>query len=164
MAQWAGRVQVHALDPRDTGAVIFALGTNTTGATMLFSDATAALITAMKERRVGRLIAITGVGVGETCGHDGFFHGWIIFPLFTRKRYRDKDRQESLIAASGLDRIIVRPAPFSEGPVSAALEVHTEIKPETRLTRITRDEVADFVAAQLDSDRYLWQQLLIGHA
>ncbi len=174
LAQLAGRVQVHAFDPRDaarlseflsdTDAVIFALGTNTTGATTLFSDATAALITAMKERQVGRLIAITGVGAGETRGHGGFFYDWIIFPLFTRKRYQDKDRQESLIAASDLEWIIVRPAPFSERPVSGALEVHTEIKSETRLTRITRDEVADFVAAQLDSDRYLRQRPFIGHA
>lgn len=174
LAQLAGRVQIDAFDPRDAGrlsefvsdtdAVIFALGTNTTGTTTLFSDAIAALITAMKEHQVGRLIAITGVGAGETRGHGGFLYDWIIFPLFTRRRYQDKDRQENLIAASDLDWIIVRPAPFSERLVSGSLEVHTEIKPETRLTRITRDEVADFVVAQLDSDRYLRQRPFIGHA
>ena len=169
----AGRAQVHAFDPRDAGrlsafvrgadAVIFALGTDTTGATTLFSQATTALVSAMKERRVSRLIAITGVGAGETRGHGGFFYDWIVFPLFARKRYQDKNRQESAIAASGLEWIIVRPAPFCKGPVSGVLEVHTQIKPETRLSRITRDEVADFVVAQLDSDRYLRQRPFIGH-
>jgi putative NADH-flavin reductase len=174
LAQLAGRVQVHAFDPRDGGrmsefvrgtdAVIVALGTDTTGATTLFSDATAALIPAMKEHRVRRLIAITGVGAGDTRGHGGFVYDWIIFPLFTGKRYQDKDRQESLIAASDREWIIVRPAPYSDGPVSGTLEVLTEIRPDTRLTRITRDEVADFVVAQLDSDRYLGQRPFIGHA
>ena len=173
LAHVAGRVQVDVFDPRDAGrlsefvrssdAVIFALGTDTIGATTLFSDATGTLITAMRTHGVRRLIAITGVGAGETRGHGSFFYDWIIFPLFTRKRYQDKDRQESLIAGSGLDWTIVRPAPFVEGPVSTALEVYTEIKPETRLSRITRDEVAGFVVAQLDSDQYLRQRPFIGH-
>ena len=174
LAQLEGRVQVHAFEPRDAGrlsefvngtdAVIVALGTDSTGATTLFSDVTAALIPAMKVRQVNRLIAITGVGVGETRGHGGFLYDWIIFPLFTRKRYQDKDRQEDLISASGLDWTVVRPAPFSEGPVSGALEVLTVIRPETRLTRITRDEVAQFVVDQLDSDHYVQQRPFIGHA
>jgi len=174
LAQLVGRVRIHAFDPRDadglsefvadTDAVIFALGADTMGTTTLFSDATAALISAMERKQVGRLIAITGVGVGETRGHGGFFYDRIIFPLFTRKRYHDKDRQEGLIAASDLEWIIVRPAPFSERPGPGRLEVHTEVKPDTHLTRITRDEVADFVVAQLDSDRYLRQRPFIGHA
>lgn len=174
LAQFAGRVQIREFDPRDAGrlsefvtdahAVIFALGTNTTGPTTLFSEATAALITAMQAHQVRRLIAITGVGAGETRGHGGFLYDRVIFPLFTRRRYHDKDRQETLIAASDLDWTIVRPAPFSERPASGSLEVHTEINPETRLTRITRDEVADFVVAQLESDEYLRRRPFIGHA
>lgn len=174
LAQFAGHVQIREFDPRDAGnlsefvsdahAVIFALGTNTTGPTTLFSEATAALITAMQEHQVRRLIAITGVGAGETRGHGGFLYDRIIFPLFTHRRYHDKDRQEALIAASDLDWTIVRPAPFSERPPPGSLEVHTEIKPETRLTRITRDEVADFVVAQLESDEYLRRRPFIGHA
>lgn len=174
LAHLSERAEIHAFDPRDANrlteflekadAVIFALGTDTIGATTLFSDVTAALIPAMTQHRVQRLIAITGVGAGETRGHGGFFYDWIIFPLFTAKRYRDKERQEELIAESGLDWIIVRPAPFADASPAGELEVHTEICPKTRLTRITRDEVADFVVAQIDSDRYLKQRPFIGHA
>lgn len=174
LAHLSGRAEIHAFDPRDAtrltefvekaDAVIFALGTENFGATTLFSDVTAGLIPAMTQHRVQRLIAITGVGTGETRGHGGFFYDWIVFPLFTAKRYRDKDRQEELIAESGLDWIVVRPAPFADASSPGELEVYTEIGPKTRLTRITRDEVADFVVAQLDSDRYLKQRPFIGHA
>lgn len=72
-----------------------------------------------------------------------------------------QDKQEEMIAASDLDRTIVRRAPFSEGPLRGDLEVHTRIAPETR---VTRDEVAEFVMAQLDTEHYLRQCPFIGHA
>lgn len=173
LADLAKCIDVQAFDPRDSvklgefikGAdvVVFALGVDTAGATTLFSDVTAALITAMSREHVKRLIAITGVGAGETRGHGGFLYDWIIFPLFTRKRYEDKDRQEALIAASDLDWIIVRPAPFADSGVSGPIEVHTHISHDTVLRRITRDEVAAFVIDQLESERYLRQRPFIGH-
>lgn len=173
LADFAGRIEIHAFDPRDAArlsgfvrecsAVVFALGTDRSGATTVFSDVTAALIPAMKAGGVRRLIAITGVGAGETRGHGGFLYDRIVFPLFTRARYRDKERQEKLIAESGLDWTIVRPAPFSERPAAGPLSVLTEIAPETRLTKVTRDEVADFVVAQLADDTCLHRYPFIGH-
>lgn len=132
-------------------------------ATTLFSEATAALIKAMKRQGVRRLIAITGGGAGETRGHGGWLYDWIIFPLFTRNRYVDKNKQEDLIAASGLDWTIVRPAPFAEGPVTGKLQVLIEIEPRTRLSKITRDDVAAYVVAQLDSQQFVRQRPFIGH-
>jgi putative NADH-flavin reductase len=173
LASLAGRAEVQAFDPRDAAkletfvahaeAVIFALGTDAIGPTTLFSDVTAALLPAMRKHRVRRLVAITGVGAGETRGHGGFLYDRIIFPLFTRRRYRDKDRQEALIAASDLDWTIVRPAPFTARPVPGPLIVLTEIEPHTRLTRITREEVADFVVAQIHSGEFSRQRPFIGH-
>jgi len=173
LAHIAARVRVDPFDPTDQAklgeflrgadVVIFALGVDTTGPTTLFSDVTAALIAAMSRERVKRLIAITGVGAGETRGHGGFFYDRIIYPLFARKRYTDKDRQEALIAASDLDWIIVRPAPFADRRVPGTMEIHTRIAPDTVLRHITRDEVAAFVVDQFDSDRYLHQRPFIGH-
>lgn len=169
----AAHVRVLAFDPRDavklgefvagTDAVIFALSVDTIGATTLFSDVTLALIAAMKKERVKRLIALTGVGAGETRGHGGFLYDRIIFPLFSRKRYEDKDRQEALITASNLDWIIVRPAPFVKSGVTGPLEVHARVARDTVLRRVTRDEVAAFVVEQIDNDRYLQQKPFIGH-
>jgi putative NADH-flavin reductase len=173
LADLGARGRVLAFEPRDTDklgefvrgtdVVIIALGVDTAGATTLFSEVTEALIAAMKKEHVKRLIAVTGIGAGETRGHGGFLYDRIIFPLFTRKRYEDKDRQEALIAASDLDWIIVRPAPFVKGNVTGPIEVHTRIVPNTVLRRITRDEVAAFIVEQIDDDRYLRQRPFIGH-
>jgi putative NADH-flavin reductase len=168
----AGRVEVHAFDPRDrealrrfiadAHAVIFALGTRP-GATTLFSEVTAALTAAMQDAGVRRLIAITGVGAGDTRGHGGFLYDRIVFPLVTRRMYRDKDRQEALIADSGLDWTILRPAPFRDRPAEGPLQVVDEIRPDTVLRRITPDEVAQFAVDQIDSDRHRHKRPFIGH-
>ncbi len=143
--------------------MVFALGVDSLGATTLFSDVTGKLLDAMVKEGVKRLIAITGVGAGETRGHGGFIYDWIIFPLFTRKRYADKDRQEKLICASELDWTIVRPAPFSERRVPAPLEVYKTVLPGMVLRRVTRDEVAAFVVDQFDCNDFLHERPFIGH-
>lgn len=168
-----GRVAEHVFEPRAVGdrpafvegadAVVFALGVDRGGATTLFSETTRGLLAAMARGGVRRLVAITGVGAGETRGHGGFLYDWIVFPLLTRHRYRDKDRQEALIAASDLDWTIVRPAPFKEA-AAGPLQVLTRIEPATRLTRITRDEVAEFVVGELMEPRFLRRRPFIGHA
>ena len=147
----------------DADAVVFALGIDRGGATTLFSDSTRALLAAMAAAGVARLIAVTGVGAGETRGHGGFLYNRVIFPLFTRQRYADKDRQEALIAASDTDWTLVRPAPFSDRPGAGALQVVTEVRPETRLRRVTRDEVADFIVDALAGGDYRHQRPFIGH-
>jgi putative NADH-flavin reductase len=144
-------------------AVVFALGVDGRGATTVFSDATRALLDAMAAARVTRLIAVTGVGAGDTRGHGGFLYDRIVFPLFTRQRYADKDRQEALIADSGTEWTLVRPAPFRDRPAEGPLQVVTEVRPETTLRRVTRDEVAAFVVDALADDRYRGAQPFIGH-
>jgi putative NADH-flavin reductase len=173
LAHLKGRADVRIFDPRDAAqlsefvagadGVIFALGIDSLGPTTLFSDVTAHLLAAMKKHCVKRLIAITGVGAGETRGHGGFVYDRIIFPLFTRHRYADKEKQEALIAGSGLDWTIVRPAPFSEEKSGGALEIHTDIPTDLRLTGISHDEVASFVVDQLDSVEYLHRRPFLGH-
>lgn len=165
-------IEVVAADPtnasalsalvRGQEAVIFALGTAPGRRTTLFSDVTAKLIAEMKAEGVRRLIAITGVGAGETRGHGGFFYDRIIYPMFTRHFYEDKDRQERQIRESSLDWVLVRPAPFKATAGSAPLEALTEIRTDTMLRRITRDEVASFVLDQLVDDRYLRRPVFIG--
>ena len=163
----------HGLDPCDMGAlvpfvapadaVVFALGSDRPGPTTLFSDATRALIGAMEAAQVRRLVAITGVGAGETRGHGGFVYDRIVFPLFTRHRYRDKNVQESLIAGSDLDWTILRPAPFAARVPETPLEVHLRIAPDLRLTRITREEVAEFVIDEIETGRHIREAPFIGH-
>lgn len=154
-----------ALAPHCAGqdAVIFALGIDRGGPTTLFSDATRALLAAMAQAEVARLIAITGVGAGETRGHGGFLYDRVIFPLFTRHRYADKDRQEALIRASGTDWTILRPAPFASTPGAAPMQRVTTIAPTTRLTRVTREEVAAFALDCAEQGLHRQQAVFFGH-
>ena len=63
----------------------------------------------MKMAGVRRLICVTGIGAGDSKGHGGFLYDRIFNPLLLKTIYEDKDRQESLIKASDVDWVIVRP-------------------------------------------------------
>ncbi len=52
------------------------------------------LLFGMKKYGVRRLVAIAGIGVGDSKGHGEGFYEWFSYPLFTEKSYIDKDRQE----------------------------------------------------------------------
>jgi putative NADH-flavin reductase len=144
-------------------AIVYALGPGGPGVTTLFSNSTQILLPAMARYGVRRLVAITGVGAGETKGHGGFLYDRILYPLFTRKIYEDKDRQEALIRDSALQWTIVRPAAFRErrrvrGPLQAAVDLRG-----VTLRSIAPAEVAAFIVDELERGRYLRQTPFVGH-
>jgi putative NADH-flavin reductase len=143
-------------------AALFALGVDTTRPTTLFSDATRALVGAMRGAGVRRLVAITGVGAGETRGHGGWLYDRVIFPLFTRNRYADKERQEALIRDSGLDWTIVRPAAFAARAGDAPFEAHAAVTPDLVLRSVTREEVARFALDALEDAGWIGRAAFIG--
>jgi putative NADH-flavin reductase len=149
-----------ALKGRDV--VISALGTPASPfrAVMLLSTATRALVSGMKAEQVARLIAITGIGAGDSLGHGGFLFDRLIFPLLLRKVYADKDRQEAIIRDSGLDWVIVRPAVLNDkagGKTVRALTDLTDFHGGT----ISREDVAGFVLDQVRADTWLHRAPLI---
>lgn len=145
-------------------AVVMCLGIDRPGKTTLFSEATRAVVGAMKAGGVRRLIAVTGIGAGDSKGHGGWLYNCIIYPLFTRNRYADKDRQEAIIERSDLDWTIVRPAPFTTSAGSGPLQVYAEIPAGLQLSSITRAEVAAFILDSLESASFIRQKPFIGHA
>jgi putative NADH-flavin reductase len=149
---------------RGQDVVVFALGLDHGGATTLFSESTRALIAAMQAEGVRRLIAITGVGAGETRGHGGVFYDWLIYPLFTRQRYRDKNLQEALIRESELDWTIVRPARFVKFGADGPLRIVTKVERGTVLRKVTRDEVAAFIIDEIEKGTHPRQCVFLGHA
>ncbi len=143
-------------------AVLYVLGAGNVRRTTLFSDSTRILIAAMRQHDVRRLVAVTGVGAGETKGHGGFLYDRILYPLFTKGVYEDKDRQETLILASGLDWTIVRPAPFRNGVPAGPLRAVTDVTGVT-LRKIGRAEVATFLVDELEQGRYVGKAVFVGH-
>lgn len=130
--------------------------------TTLFSDATRILVDAMHRHGVRRLVAITGIGAGDSRGHGGFLYDRIIFPLVLKHTYADKNRQEALIRGSDLDWVIVRPASFTNGLLRDRLRIATDLKGVT-IRRISRADVAAFVLDQLTNDRCVRKSPLIGY-
>ena len=163
-------LQGDVLDPaavdaavRGQDAVILSLGRkHHRKPTTLFSDATRIVIDAMHRHGVRRLVAITGIGAGDSRGHGGFLYDRIIFPLVLKHTYADKDRQEELIRHSDLDWVIVRPASFTNGPLRDRLRVATDLRGVT-IGKISRADVAAFVLDQLTNDSYVRKQPLIGY-
>jgi putative NADH-flavin reductase len=144
-------------------AVIYALGFRGRGEVSFFSATTKALIAAMQASGPQRLIAITGVGAGDTKGHGGFFYDHLIYPLFTKNLYADKDRQEALIRASRLDWTILRPAPFKTRPGNEPFHILTAVAPGTRLSSVTPAEVAGLALDCAEQGLHRHQAVFFGH-
>ena len=143
--------------------MVLCIGIGGIGRTTLFSDTARAVVAAMRAAGVRRLVAVTGVGAGETRGHGGWFYNRVTYPLFTRNRYADKDRQEAIIERTDLDWTLVRPAPFTARASAGPLQVFTEIPAGLQLRSITRAEVAAFIIGCVEQGRFIRQKPFIGH-
>ena len=121
--------------------------------TTLFSQSTRILVDAMKDAGVKRLIAVTGLGAGDSRGHGGFLYDAVVFPLLLKRVYDDKDVQEWVIRSSGLDWTIVRPGLLTSRSATGRYRVLTTPK-DWRVGVISRADVADFLVRQID-DRAL---------
>jgi putative NADH-flavin reductase len=121
--------------------------------TTLFSQSTRILVDAMKAAGVRRLIAVTGLGAGDSRGHGGLLYDAVVFPLFLKRVYDDKDVQEWIIRSSGHDWTIVRPGLLTNRPATGRYRVLTAAQ-EWRFGVISRADVADFIVRQVD-DRAL---------
>ena len=91
---------------QDTEVVIQTLGVDISPwaifeRTTLFSRSTRILVDAMKAAGVKRLIAVTGLGAGDSRGHGGFLYDAFAFPLLLKRVYDDKDVQEWIIRSCG---------------------------------------------------------------
>jgi len=120
--------------------------------TTLFSQSTRILVDAMKAG-VKRLIAVTGLGAGDSRGHGGLLYDLIVFPLLLKRVYDDKDVQEWIIKSSGLDWTIVRPGLLTNRPATRRYRVLTASK-DWRIGMISRADVANFLVQAMD-DRAL---------
>ena len=140
-------------------AVIVTLGVASSFATVvsgteLFSTATRALVDTMREKGVRRLVAMTGIGAGNSRGHGGFIYDWLVFPLLLKRVYDDKDVQEQIIRQSELDWTIVRPGLLTNGPETDRYRVLLDPAQWTAGS-ISRADVADFLVKEVTDRRFI---------
>ena len=168
------KVSGNALDPdtvrnalRDIDVVIQTLGVDVSPwavleRTTLFSQSTRILVDAMKAAGLKRLIAVTGLGAGDSRGHGGLLYDVVVFPLLLKRVYDDKDAQEWIIKTSGLDWTIVRPGLLTNSAATGIYRVLTAPK-DWRFGMVSRADVADFLVRQVDDHALIGTTpLLIG--
>ncbi len=114
----------------------------------LFSEATRALITAMTDKNVSRLICITGFGAGDSQASIARLQKFPFKIMFGRA-YDDKTRQENLIKQSGLDWTIARPGVLLNGARTGRYKILRDPS-EWRNGIIARANVADFLVKQIE--------------
>ena len=115
----------------------------------LFSEATRVLLPEMKKAGVNKLVSVTGFGAGDSRSAINIFQK-LPFKLLLKNAYDDKSVQETLIAGSDLDWLIVRPGVLTNGPVSGKYRVLS--KPSAwRNGIISRADIADFIVKRIEA-------------
>jgi putative NADH-flavin reductase len=125
-----------------------------------FSQGAKNVLAAMKAVSDIKLIAVTGIGAGDSRGHGGFLYDKIIQPLLLRTMYEDKDREEAVLKASSANWMIVRPGTLTNGKFTGQYRVLTEMAGITA-GKISRKDVADFILRQLEQPTYFKQTPLL---
>lgn len=134
-------------------AVIVALGAGRNGA--IRSVGTQHVVDAMKRQGVSRLIVQSTLGAGDSRPALNFFWKRIMFGLLLRPAYADHQRQEEIVAASGLDWTLVRPSAFTDGPATNRYQHGFAPTVKNLALKISRADVAGFVLRQLTDQTYL---------
>lgn len=128
--------------------------------TTLFSRATRILVDAMKAKGVQRLIAVTGIGAGDSRGHGGPLYDLLLFPIVLKRIYDDKDVQEQIIRASGLEWTILRPGILTDEPVRAPARVLPDPK-DWHAGKVARAAVAQAIVDELADGRHIGRTPLV---
>lgn len=118
------------------------------GPVTLFSKAAQVLLPAMKAAQISRLVAITGLGAGDSRTAIRPLQK-LPFKALLGRAYAEKSRQEDMITESGLDYLIVRPGVLAHQAWSGRYKVLTSPK-SWRNGVIARADVADYVANHLE--------------
>lgn len=161
-----------ALDPGDISraldgidAVVQSLGVAMSlnavmSGTTLFSRATRILVDAMRQKGPKRLICVTGMGAGDSRGRIGFPYDGLMFPIFLKRIYDDKDVQERMVKDSGLDWTIARPGVLISTPVAGSYRALTNPS-DWKMQKIARADVARFIADEIRDGKFIGKTPLI---
>jgi putative NADH-flavin reductase len=133
-------------------AVIVTLGNTANNPDWIVSEGTRVIVTAMQKLGVRRLIVISSLGVGDSRDQVPTFFK-VLMKTALKKAMEDKERQEQIVAASGLDWTIVRPGGLTNGPRTGRYRAGLD---RTLVAgQVSRADVAEFVLRQLDDPTYL---------
>lgn len=127
----------------------------------LFSEGTMNIINAAKELNSNPLIiAVTGIGAGDSEGHGGFVYDKLFKPLLVNTIYQDKNRQEEILRKHYNNWIIVRPGFLNNGKLTEQYRILTDLKGIVA-GKISRKDVAHFILKQAETPTFIGKHPLI---
>lgn len=135
-------------------AAIVSLGNTANNPDWIVSNGTQVIIEAMKQHGQRRLVVITSLGVGDSKDQVPFAFKMLMKTVI-KKPMEDKDRQEQIVRASGLDWTIVRPGGLTNGPRTGSYR--SGLDPKISAGQVSRADVAAFTLRQLDDTAFLHQ-------
>jgi uncharacterized protein YbjT (DUF2867 family) len=133
-------------------------GTTPWKSTHLESDSIHAIIHAMQEESVRRLISVSMMGIGDSRTQAPFWYRSLLMPTFLRGSTQDKTRKEAAITADHVDYVIVRPPILKDDPPTGRVKI---LPPNATGHTITRADLANFLVDQLDTDANLCRAVTV---
>ncbi|MCX6048604.1 MAG: SDR family oxidoreductase [Chloroflexi bacterium] len=132
--------------------VLCSLGNTANNPAMVVSTGTQNIVQAMRQKGIKRLIVISSLGVGDSKNQVGWLFKLIMW-TFLRKVIRDKEEQEKIVQASGLEWTIIRPGGLADGPRTGHYKA--SLDPSFMASRVVRADVAEFALKELTDPIYL---------
>ena len=83
----------------------------------------------------------------------------ILYQLFMRELMADKERQEAVLKTSDLDYVLVQPVGLTDAPATG--DWVASARGETRKMRISRKDVAAFMAEEIANPLYRRQTVAL---
>lgn len=162
-------VQGDAMQPADVAravpghdAIVVSLGNSQNPVTLLSGArrttprdicevGTRNIIAAVKARPPVRMIVVTAYGIGDTRDRLPFMIK-LFYRVLLREHMADKEKQEPLVKASGLDFVLVQPVALTDKP--AAGKWLASGSGEVGGQEVSRADLAAFIAQELAHPRF----------
>ena len=139
---------------KNSDAVIICLGSSKLSGDVR-SKGTRNIVEAMKEHKIRRLICQSTLGIGKSRENLNFYWKYFMFGFLLRNVYKDHEIQEKIVNQSNLDWTIVRPAAFIDNKPNSPVKTGFDENEKKLSLTIARQDVADFLLAQVTSSRHI---------
>ena len=127
-------------------------GTTPWKSVTLESDSIHAILHAMQEENVPRLISVSMMGIGDSLSQAPFWYRYLLMPTFLHGSTQDKTTKEAAITAEHVEYVIVRPPILKDSPATGQVHI---LGPNATGHTITRADLANFLVDQLETDANL---------
>jgi uncharacterized protein YbjT (DUF2867 family) len=109
------------------------------------------ILAAMKAASTPRLLVVSAFGIGDTRARLPFSFK-LFYRTVLREHMADKEKQEALVKASGLDWTLVQPVGLTDGPATGQWLADTS--GVIRRQQISRADVAAFLVSLVGAEQY----------